>query len=175
MRVIRLLLAGLALAAGLLAGIAGSAAPSLADDEISAVELARWIADRRTGLQLVDLRGQAHFDVDHLPGAIPLAQVDAAALPAADATLVVYADQSIKPDAVPKRLADRDRQIVLRLRGGLQAWSDEVLYPTISIDASATRRHEFDERARLSRYFGGSPRVLEPGMELGQPRSRRGC
>lgn len=172
---IRLLLAGLALAAGLLAGIAGSAAPPLADDEISAVELARWIADRRTGLQLVDLRGQAQFDVDHLPGAVPLALVDAAALPAAGTTMVVYSDDSITPDAVRKRLADRDRQTVLRLRGGLQAWSDEVLFPTIRSDASTARRRAFDEQARLSRYFGGSPRVLEPGMDIGQPRSRRGC
>ncbi|MEG3190929.1 rhodanese-like domain-containing protein [Lysobacter sp. D1-1-M9] len=175
MRVIRLLLAGLALVAGLLAGIAASAAPPLADDEISAVVLARWIADRRPGLQLVDLRGQAEFDVDHLPGAVPLARADAAALPAADTTLVIYSDDSIKPDAVPQRLAGRDRQTILRLRGGLQAWSDEVLFPTIRSDASAARRRAFDERARLSRYFGGSPRVLEPGVDIGQPRSRRGC
>lgn len=175
MRMIRLLLAGLALAAGLLAGIAGSAAPPLADDEISAVELARWIADRRTGLLLVDLRGQAEFDVVHLPGAVPHARVDAAALTAADTTLVVYSDDQVEADAVPKRLADRDRRSVLRLRGGLQAWSDEVLFPTIRSDAPAARRRAFDERARLSRYFGGSPRVLEPGVDIAQPRSRRGC
>lgn len=175
MRMIRLLLGGLALAAGLLAGIAGGAAPPLADDEVAAVELARWIADRRSGLQLVDLRGQAQFDADHLPGAVPLTLLDAAALPAADTTLVIYSDDSIRPDAVPIRLGGRDRRTVLRLRGGLQAWSDEVLFPTIRSDAPAARRRAFEERARLSRYFGGSPRVLEPGMELGQPRSRRGC
>jgi rhodanese-related sulfurtransferase len=170
----RPLMAGLVLSAGLLAGLVGSAEPPLSKDEISALDLARRIADHQPGLQLLDLRSQAEFDADHAPGAMLIAQW-AASSPSGGETLVVYAERSIDADAVREQLPVSNQRPVLRLRGGFQAWSDQVLFPTLRADATAAQRRAFDEQARLSRYFGGSPRVLGPGLSVDKARGRRGC
>ena len=57
----------------------------------------------------------------------------------------------------------------------MRAWNDEVLFPQLRRDASAPQRRAFEARAQLSRYFGGSPRVIEPGAQTQRSRSRRGC
>ena len=160
----KIALAIVALAAGALAAVARTPEPAPAPDEISAAELATWIRDRQPGLLLVDLRPDA---TDRLPGAGPLTEADRGAVD----TLVAYADRNVDPDAVEALHARR----VLRLRGGVAAWNAEVLFPTLRADASGRQRLEFESRARLSRYFGGSPRVLDPGASPDRGRSRRGC
>jgi hypothetical protein len=75
-------------------------------------------------------------------------------------------------DALRPRVGDAR---LLRLHGGFEAWRDEVLFPHLRADASERERQRFAPRAQLSRYFGGTPRVLEPGTDPAQPRSRRGC
>ena len=50
-RHVRAVLALLARVAGSLAAVAGNIAPPPAADEVSAVELAQWIRDRRPGLR----------------------------------------------------------------------------------------------------------------------------
>lgn len=163
--------AGLALVAGSLAAIASSVAPPPAADEISAVELAQWIRDRRPGLLVVDARAAEAFDQDRLPGAKLLADVDADAIGSAD-TVVVYADARADAGAL-RGLSNAPR--VLRLHGGMSAWNEDVLFPVLRADASERAQREFGARASLSRYFGGSPRLLDPGAAPVRGRSRRGC
>jgi rhodanese-related sulfurtransferase len=160
----------LALAAGTLAAIAGGIDPPLAADEVSAVELAQWIRDQKPGLLVIDARTAEAFDQDHLPGAKLLADIDADAIDAAQ-TVVVYAD--VRADA--GGLAHLDALRVLRLHGGMAAWNDDVLFPVLHADASERTQRDFIARAVLSRYFGGSPRLLDPGAMPVRGRSRRGC
>ena len=167
----RAMLALLALVAGTLAAIAGGVDPPPAADEVSALDLAQWIRDRRPGLLVVDARAAEAFDQDHLPGAKMLADVDADAIGSAD-TLVVYADGRADagaltgPSKVPR---------VLRLHGGMAAWNEDVLFPVLRADASERAQRDFTARAALSRYFGGSPRLLDSGAAPARGRSRRGC
>lgn len=171
----RAVLAGLALIAGVLAGVVGNHKAALSGDQISAVNLAQRIVNHQPGMQLLDLRTRAEFDQDRLPGAVLLSALNDS-LPAEVSTWVVYANHSVEPEEfrpLIQRLGGRE---VLRLHGGLQAWSDEVMFPHIRSDATAVARREFETIARLSRYFGGSPRVLALGeVAAGQKRSRRGC
>jgi len=171
----RTLLALLALASATFAAMGGSVAPPPAADEISAVDLAQWIRARRPGLLLVDLRSAEAFDGDRLPGALLLGDVDAAALRGAD-TVVVYADASADAGAL-RRIANVLSTVphVLRLFGGIAAWNEEVLFPVLRADANARQQRDFATRALLSRYFGGSPRLLDPGAAPARGRSRRGC
>lgn len=171
----RTLLALLAIVSGTLAAMSGSVAPPPAADEISAVDVAQWIRARRPGLLLVDLRAAEAFDGDRLPGARLLADVDAAALRGAD-TVVVYAEARADAGA-PRRISDVVPTVphVLRLYGGIAAWNDEVLFPVLRADASARQQRDFATRALLSRYFGGAPRLLDPGAAPARGRSRRGC
>jgi rhodanese-related sulfurtransferase len=168
----RTLLALLALSTGALAAIAGSPRPAPAADEVEASELAGWIRDRRPGLFVLDARSAAAFDRDRLPGARRLADVVPDALHTG-AIVVVYADRRVDDAVVESLRGPPGARRVLRLHGGVEAWNEDVLFPVIRADASAARRRAFEPRAQLSRYFGGSPRVLEPGAT--PSRSRRGC
>jgi len=167
----RAVLAALALVAATFAALAGDVAPPPAADEVSAVDLALWIRDQRPRLLIVDARPTEAFDKDRLPGARLLEDVDVDALTSAD-TVVVYADSSA--DAGVLRGLSRAPR-VLRLHGGMAAWNDEVLFPVLRADANARQQQDFAVRARLSRYFGGSPQLLDPGASPARGRSRRGC
>ena len=160
-------LVALALCAAALAALAGSPVPPLARDEISAVELAEWIRDRRPGLLILDTRSAQALEAEGLPGARLAAdfEVDAAK------TVVLYGD---KPLIAAPSLRGTP-QHVLELRGGIEAWNRDVLFPVIRSDASQRQQTEFASRAQISRYFGGSPRVLDPGTQSRRSRSRRGC
>jgi len=167
----RVLLAALALVAAAFAAIAGDVAPPPHADEVSAVDLALWIRDRRPGLLIVDARAIEAFGQDRRPGARLLEDVDADALASA-ATVVVYAEASV--DAAALHGLSRVPS-VLRLHGGIAAWNDQVLFPVLRADANAAQQRDFAARARLSRYFGGAPRLLDPGASTARGRSRRGC
>jgi len=167
----RAMLGLLALVMGTLAAIAGSVVPPPAADEVSAVDLAQWIQDRRPGLLVVDARAAEAFDRDRLPGARLIADIDADALRSAD-TVVVYAEAGV--DATALRELSNVRRL-LRLHGGIAAWNEDVLFPVIRADASERQQRDFAARAALSRYFGGSPRLLDPGASPARGRSRHGC
>lgn len=173
MKTLHRVLALLALAGGAFAVVAGTPQAPLAADEISAVELAQWLRERRGGLQIVDLRADAEA-ADGVPGALRAADAGHAAA-AQHGIVVVYAQRDVGADTLAAlRLAGNAAQ-VRRLRGGLAAWQRDVLYPVLRADASPAQRQQFSARAALSRYFGGSPRQLAPGEALPQLRSRRGC
>jgi rhodanese-related sulfurtransferase len=167
----RAMLALLALVTGTLAAIAGNVAPPPAADEVSAVDLAQWIRDRRPGLLVVDARTAEAFDNDRLPGAHLIADIGADALRSAD-TIVFYSDARADAGAL-RGLSSVPR--ALRLHGGIAAWNEEVLFPVLRADASERQQRDFVARAVLSRYFGGSPRLLDPGASPTRGRSRRGC
>jgi rhodanese-related sulfurtransferase len=167
----RVLLATLALIAAAFAAIAGDAVPPPGADEVSAVDLALWIRERRPHLFVVDARAVEEFDQNRIPGAQLLKDVDAVALTSAD-TIVVYADASTDADAL-RGLPRAPR--ILRLHGGIGAWNDDVIFPVLRAHANATQRRDFAARAQLSRYFGGTPRLLDLGASPTRGRSRRGC
>ena len=170
----RTLLVLLAVFAGASAALVGNPKPPPATDEIAPLELAQWIRDRRPGVVVVDARPPEAMIQGRLPGARSTADFKPGIAAAAE-TIVVYADRQVHAGAVAA-LCNRSRSPrVLRLQGGLEAWNEEVLYPVIRADASARQRRAFTPRAQLSRYFGGSPRVLEPGAAVDRSRSRRGC
>ena len=169
---IRRSLALVALAAGAFAALAGDPRPPLRDDEIAAIDLAKRLRDRHEGVRLVDTRAADAIAQDRLPGARALIDADLAGF--SGDTVVIYADGNVDPgvvDALPRSSGAR----YLRLRGGLRAWHDEVLFPVLRADATAAQAQRFEARAQLSRYFGGTPRRLDPGAESGRPRSRQGC
>lgn len=174
MSTVRVSLALTALALGALAAIAASPLPPLADDEIAAVDLALRLRDRRAGLLVVDARSAHAMAQDRLPGARLLAEVDAAILGEAD-TVVVYADRDVDARTVDTLRRSPGTRRYLRLHGGIEAWNDDVRYPVVRSDASAAQQQRFELRAQLSRYFGGTPRRLDPGAANGRPRSRQGC
>lgn len=97
--------------------------------------------------QVVDTRPRAAFEEFHVPGAVWL--------PAG-------------------KLLPRH---ALLLRGGVDAWTDEILAPVLAEDASSMERSRWPEVSELSRYFGGTPIVGGPEEAANSRRKgfRRGC
>ena len=163
-----------ALALGLLAALAGEPVPAPADDAVTAVELAVWLRQQRPGLQVIDLRAAEARKGDRLAAARALDHIDPVALGTAQ-MIVLVADGTIR-DAQWDALRRRWPAATLRrLHGGMRAWQREVMAPVIRADAPASQHAEFAGRAALSRYFGGTPQVLDAAALAARPRSRQGC
>lgn len=141
------------------------------EDHVTAIELARWIRDRKPRLRVVDLRDASAFAAYHVPSAenVPLQSLVAAQLPKND-TVVLISDGGAHAAQAWVFLQALGYRDVYFLRGGLQEWLDDVMNP-----ASAT-----PDLAELSRYFGGAPRAVAPAGALPAndrvaAMRRRGC
>jgi rhodanese-related sulfurtransferase len=153
---VRRVLAASAAILGILALFAGKA-PAI--QNVTPVELAEWIRERKPHLRVIDVRSEAEFDEYHLPRAERLTPATTFAL---DDTIVLVAGGSV-----------RARNVYV-LRGGVQAWIDEVLNPTITADAAPSARAAYERASIVSRYFGGVPRVVDKRPAVHSVR-RRGC
>ena len=132
------------------------------EDHVTALELAQWIKDRRPDLRVVDVRTRADFDAFHLPTAehIPIESIATASFDAND-TIVLYSDGGAHAAQAWVFLRALGHQQVFFLRGGLIDWIDDVLNPAIAPDATADAKAAFARIAALSRYFGGTPRLVD--------------
>jgi hypothetical protein len=148
--VIRNALAVVAAVLGALALFAGSPYRTRhAVAEVSAVELAEWIRDRKPELRIIDPRTEAEFDEYHLPRAEHVESLALASFKPAETIVLVSGDgQGINGQ-------------VYVLRGGVRGWIDEVMNPTIAENASPAARAAFQRASIVSRYFGGVPRVVD--------------
>lgn len=171
----RAVLAWLAAGAALLATIAGS--PYAADhtavdvkrlatevareeDHVTALELAQWIRDRKAGLRIVDLRDSAAFDDYHLPRSERIAIED---LPSArfapEETIVLISEAGGHAAQGWVLLQVAGHRNAFFLRGGIAEWVDDVMTPTLAVNATPAEAAAFQPVSALSRYFGGSPHV----------------
>ena len=156
----RRVLAAAAAILGVLALFAGKA-PSI--QSVAPVELAEWIRDRKPNLRVIDVRSEGEFEEYHLPRAERLTSSTAFA---PDDTIVLVAGGSVRA------------RNVYALRGGVQAWIDEVMNPTIAADAPPSARAAYERASIVSRYFGGVPRVVDklPATHVNANAvRRRGC
>ena len=137
-------LAAAAAILGVLALFAGKA-PSI--QSVAPVELAEWIRDRKPNLRIIDARSEAEFDEFHVPRA---ERFTSSTKFSPDGTIVFVAggEHSVHRD-------------VYVLRGGMQAWIDDVMNPTITADAPPSARAAYERASIVSRYFGGVPRVVD--------------
>jgi rhodanese-related sulfurtransferase len=128
------------------------------------VQLAEWIRDREPHLRVIDVRSEGEFDEYHLPRAERLTP-----------STTFAPDDTIVFVAGGERAVNRD---VYVLRGGVQAWIDEVMNPTITANAPPSARAAYERASIVSRYFGGVPRVVDklPATHVkANAVRRRGC
>lgn len=162
------------LALGLFAALAGEPRPAPGADDITAIALAGWLRQQRPGLQVLDLRPAEAMQGGRLPGALAIDQFHPQAKHAAR-TIVLVADGDIDAADVQALRQRWPDATLRRLHGGMRAWNAEVMAPVIRADAPASQQAEFVGRAALSRYFGGTPQVLDAAALAARPRSRQGC
>ena len=98
------------------------------EDQVAAPDLQEWIRSRKPGLRLLDLRTPAEFTEYHIPTAERVSLPDLARYPVGPRDVVVLYASGIGGAAQAwvflRALGHHD---VYVLRGGLEAWLDDVL------------------------------------------------
>jgi len=164
-------------------------------DHVGATELARWIIEKRSDYQLIDIREPWAFDDYHIPTAvnIPLAELfKPANLAKLDRTktTVVYglgAGHSAQTQLLLQLKGYRS----LSLKEGITAWWDEVMTPASLRGAEPSPSGYQQARQLRERLTGSGGGTAKPGAAAppavstpapgtpGQPKSRlklgRGC
>ncbi len=128
-------------------------------DHVSVDELAGWIVTGRADYRLIDLRDSRAFAEYHVPTAenVPVTELGPERLGRQE-KLVLYSDGGIHAAQAWMLLRAQGYRSVYTLRGGLEEWKDEVLFPTLSAGATPAERAAFERRVQLARFFGGTPR-----------------
>jgi uncharacterized protein len=166
----------LAIGAGLLALVAaaphGNSTPNAREiaraiereeDHVTAIELARWLRDRKSGLRVVDVRPESAWREYAIPGAKHGTIEQLLAEPPRRAeTLVVYSEGGTHAAQAWVLLRAQGREQVFVLRGGLYEWVSEIMDATLPVSADSARIAAWPEVSALSRYFGGQPRADVP-------------
>jgi rhodanese-related sulfurtransferase len=128
-------------------------------DHVGATELARWIIEKRTDYQLIDIRDPWAFDDYHIPTAvnIPLADLfKPAGLGRLDRTkkTVVYG-LGAGHSAQTQLLLQMKGYPSLSLKEGISAWWEEVMTPT-SLKGSEPAPAGYQQARQLREQFMGS-------------------
>jgi rhodanese-related sulfurtransferase len=148
---------------------------------VDAVTVAEWIRDRRP-VRLLDVRDSSAFIRFSIPTAENVALPEVPEL-AVDSSLptVVYDEgggQAVRSWLLLRRLGHPDVRV---LRRGVVGWIDGVVSPVLPA-GTPEERERYERVARVSRYFGGLPRIGQPpdrasttAEDAVQLLSRRGC
>jgi len=128
-------------------------------DHVDAPELAAWIVESRADYRLIDLRTEAEYAQYHIPGAIniPVAGLIDAGL-GRNEKLVFYSDGGIHSVQAWLLLKAQGFRGVYILKGGLEEWRDQVLFPVVADNPTADERARDERRRSMSAFFGGQPR-----------------
>ncbi len=129
-------------------------------DHVLASDLAAWIVEGRTDYRLIDLRGEREFAEYHIPTAdnLVLSSLSEAGLSPTE-KIVLYSDGGVHAYQAWMLMRAKGYRNIYTLKGGLEQWKDEVLFPSLAENAAAPERARFERMAALSRFFGGTPRA----------------
>jgi hypothetical protein len=128
-------------------------------DHVEATELAAWIIESRADYRLIDLRTPAEFEQYHIPTAvnIPMNVLTESGLGRQE-KLVLYSEGGIHSAQAWMLLKAQGYKSVYMLKGGLDEWKDQVVFPVVADSPTPSERAR-DERLRsISSFFGGKPR-----------------
>lgn len=141
-----------------------AAAITAGEDHVSALQLAQWIRDRKPGLRVIDVRAPEAFAVFAIPTAenIPIEALARARFAPTD-TVVLYSEEGAHAGQAWVFLKAKGVAHAYFIAGGLADWRDEVISPTLPVDASPEAQAAFQPIADLSLYFGGAPVVGAAG------------
>jgi len=129
-------------------------------DHVLAGDLAAWIVEGRSDYRLIDLRGERAFAEYHLPTAenLVLSSLPDAGLSHTE-KVILYSDGGVHAYQAWMLMRAMGHRNVYTLKGGLDQWKEEVLFPNLAESATAPERARFERMAALSRFFGGTPRA----------------
>ena len=128
-------------------------------DQVEPLELADWLVQGRTDFRLIDVRDAEAYATYRIPGAehVPVQALAEAMVPRNE-KVIVYGDDGVKAAQAWFLLKARGHAGAYLLRGGLDGWQQDVLFPALG---DATTPFQQQRNARLTAvatHFGGAPR-----------------
>jgi rhodanese-related sulfurtransferase len=130
------------------------------DDHVTASELAGWIVAGRSDYRLIDLRGAKEYREYYIPTAenVTLTALPESAL-LANEKIVLYSEGGLHASQAWMLLRARGFKNAYTLKGGLDQWKEEVLFPVLADNATPQERARFERGAAMAKFFGGSPQT----------------
>lgn len=130
-------------------------------DQVSATTVADWIIQGKADFRLVDLRPAAAYAEYHLPPAenIPVTALGESSLQHNE-KIILYAESGERAAQAWMLLKAKGYKGVYLLRGGLEAWKGNVLFPRIPENATPAQLVDFARAKEVSKFFGGTPQAL---------------
>ena len=143
-------------------------------DHVTPDELAGWIIQSRTDYRLIDLRDEAAYAAYHIPTAerAPIGELPDYPL-ARNEKIVLYSDGGIHAAQGWFLLKAAGYPGAYILLGGLDAWKDEVLFPSAPAAPTAEQTAAFERTAQVAAFFGGAPRGADRGGDGGATAAER--
>lgn len=141
-------------------------------DHVSAEELADWIIQGKSDFKLLDLRTEKEFNEYHIPPAelVPLADLNEYPL-LRNEKIVLYSEGGIHSAQAWMLLKAKGYRGVYMLFGGLEEWTDKILFPKISQNATQEQLAAFEKMKEVSKFFGGSPQTGGTAEEVSTKKS----
>lgn len=127
-------------------------------DHVAPEELADWIVQGKTDFRLLDLRSAEEFNAYHIPGAENVAITGLADYGLQrNERIILYSEGGIHSAQAWFLLKAKEYRGVYLLRGGLEGWKDEVLFPRIPDSPTPEQAASFEKKRNVSKFFGGTP------------------
>jgi rhodanese-related sulfurtransferase len=129
-------------------------------DHVTPRALADWIIKGKSDYRLLDLRSPKEFEDYHIPSAENVTLSGLNDFPILrNEKIVLYSEGGIHAAQAWFLLAAKGYKHAYILLGGLDAWNDEILFPTLTENATPTQKADFEKVKAVSAYFGGNPQT----------------
>ena len=139
-------------------------------DHVTARELASWIVEGRSDYRLLDLRSPEEYAKYHIPGAENVQSRDLRDYPLLPSEkIVVYSEGGIHGAQGWMLLKALGYPSVYALLLGLDAWTDEVLYPAPPAGDDPRAKADFEKAAAMASFFGGKARTESDAADASAP------
>lgn len=129
-------------------------------NSLSVTQLADRLVAGQNDLLIVDVRDADAYATYHIPGAyhVPLASLSPDFAPRNE-RLLFYSDNELEAAQAWLLLRSLGYANSYLLRGGLDAWKTEILFPAPAAHPTPAQQTDFAARAAVAQFFGGTPRT----------------
>lgn len=127
-------------------------------DGIKVNELAGWIIEGKMDYRLADLRNESSFSEYNIPSSenIQIGSLTKSDLKRND-KIIVYSENDITAAQGWFILKAADYKSVCMLKGGLEAWKNEIVFPQCSCgdNPSEIQKQNHQKKEEVAKFFGG--------------------
>jgi len=129
-------------------------------DRISVNELAEKIIENKADFRLIDIRDKSDYDKYHIPLAecYKVVNFNLSDMPR-NTQYYLISNSDIISGQAWALLKARGYKGVSIVCGGMNAWKEKILFPKLSVNASADEIAKFEKIKEISKYFGGNPQT----------------